>query len=315
MHMMIFVPAFGGIVNAATFMTTHSLRDNLTAKGITSSLSTLSFPDIAELRSMVTTIWYDTMPTSEYMLFIDSDMGFAPEVVNDMLLFGEPLVGAIYRQRKEPVSWAGSGTGQPNAERRGGFMEVEGVGMGCTLFKREVITAILQKYPELSDDRIDLHPAVGIIRGSGANRLIRAFEKMDAPERGIISEDLSFCIRWRNCGGRVWAAVDKKISHVGMFDFEGCYLDHLMQQNQQAQMQQAQQAAIADMHAKAAQWDALQMVQANVPQLQPMQVQMPVGQVLTDLGPLDDAQPYTAYDKPVRTRRGRSRNGGGIAAE
>ena len=33
-----------------------------------------AFPDIAELRSMVMTIWYDTMPTVDYLLFIDSDM-------------------------------------------------------------------------------------------------------------------------------------------------------------------------------------------------------------------------------------------------
>ena len=127
-HVLIHVPAFGQIITTTTFLTTHALRDALHSKGMASGISSLSFPDIAELRAMVMTIWYDTMPQSDYLLFIDADMGFRPEHVLDMILFNEPLVGTIYRQRKEPVSWAGSGNGQPQTERRGNFILVEGVG-------------------------------------------------------------------------------------------------------------------------------------------------------------------------------------------
>ena len=69
----IFVPAFGQTITATTFLTTHALRQHLASKGIGGGISTLSFPDIAELRSMAMTIWYDTMPNSDYMLFIDAD--------------------------------------------------------------------------------------------------------------------------------------------------------------------------------------------------------------------------------------------------
>ena len=59
----IFVPAFGQMISATTFLTTHALQQALAQKGIAGGVSTLSFPDIAELRSMATTIWYDSMPT------------------------------------------------------------------------------------------------------------------------------------------------------------------------------------------------------------------------------------------------------------
>src|SRR5882672_10214092 len=104
-HVFIHIPAFGGIISDATFNTTHALRDYLHFKGMATGINTKSFPDIAELRAMVTTIWYDTMQHSDYLLFIDADMGFQPEHVGDMILFNEPLIGTIYRQRKEPVSW------------------------------------------------------------------------------------------------------------------------------------------------------------------------------------------------------------------
>src|SRR5215475_6313004 len=108
----VFVPAFGQTVTATTFMTTCAVLQHLSAKGIGGGVSTLSFPDIAELRAMALTIWYDTMPDVEYLLFVDADMGFQPDLVTDMVLFDEPLIGCIYPQRKLPLSWAGSGTGQ-----------------------------------------------------------------------------------------------------------------------------------------------------------------------------------------------------------
>lgn len=221
----LFVPAFGQMISATTFLTTHGLRQLLASKGIGGGISTLSFPDIAELRSMATTVWFDTMPQSSHLLFIDADMGFPPELVMDMLLFDEPLVGTIYPQRKLPLSWAGSGTGTATTERRGDFMLVEGVGMGCTLIRRDVIAKMVEHYPELIDTRLALHPAGDTMRQMGTNRLLRFFEKMDLPERGLISEDLSFCLRWQKCGGQTWAAVGHKISHVGPFDYSGRYLD------------------------------------------------------------------------------------------
>lgn len=223
----VFVPAFGQMVSTTTFLTTHALQQAFAAKGIGGGISSLSFPDIAELRAMAMTIWYDTMPDTSHLLFIDADMGFDPQLVLDMLLFDEPLIGAIYPQRRLPMSWAGSGNGQPTTERRGNFMVVEGVGFGCTVLRRDLVTAMLEKMPELVDTRISLHPAGDTLRQAGTHRLIRAFEKMDVPSRGLISEDLSFCIRAAQCGIKTWAAIGHKMSHVGPFDYNGRYLDHV----------------------------------------------------------------------------------------
>ena len=248
----IFVPAFGQIISATTFLTTHALRQALASKGIGGGISTLSFPDIAELRSMATTVWYDTMPQSTHILFIDADMGFPPELVLDMLMLDEPLVGTVYPQRKMPLSWAGSGTGEAMTTRRGDFMIVEGVGFGCTLLRRDVITAMIDKFPELIDTRLALHPAGETMRQMGTNRLLRFFEKMDLPERGLISEDLSFCLRWKACGGETWASIGHRISHVGPYDYAGRYLDVVEAMENQPSMEAVKpmdEAAIAQLPA------------------------------------------------------------------
>src|SRR5258708_3532814 len=199
------------MISATTFLTTHAIRQHLASKGIGGGISTLSFPDIAELRSMAITVWHDTMPQSSHILFIDSDMGCPPELITDVLMFDEPLVGTIYPQRKLPLSWAGSGTGQTTTNRRGDFMLVEGVGFGFTLVRRDCIAKMVLAYPELIDTRLALHPAGETMKQMGTNRLLRLFEKLDLPERGLISEDLSFCLRWQKCGGETWAAIGHRI--------------------------------------------------------------------------------------------------------
>lgn len=248
------VPAFGQIITATTFLTTHALSQALMQRGIGGGITTLSFPDIAELRGMFTTLFYDTVPTATHMLLVDADMGFSPDLVLEMLLLDEPIVGTIYPQRKLnvtpdgrtilPPSWAGSGSGEPVTERRGNFMKVEGVGMGCTLIRRDAITTMLEKMPECIDTRLHLHPAKETMFAAGAKRLLRLWEKIDLPERGIVSEDLSFCLRWNKCGGTVWGAIGHKITHVGPYAFEGRYLDQIELQQAQMPVPQGQQIII-----------------------------------------------------------------------
>jgi len=242
-----FVPAFGQNISATTFLTTHALQQVFASKNISGGISTLSFPDIAELRAMALTIWYDTMKDSTHILFIDADMGFPPEMVIDMLLLDEPIVGAVYRQRCENISWAGSGSGTPTTERKGNFMLVEGIGFGVTLIRRDAIDKMVKAYPELIDSRISMHPAKGTLQAAGANRLIRLFEKLDVPERGLISEDLAFCIRWNRIGGKVWGAIGYPISHVGPYDFKGRYLDTVeqLEKTQEVAAQAPQIAQVA----------------------------------------------------------------------
>jgi len=114
-------------------------------------------------------------------------------------------------------------------ERRGNFMVLEGVGMGVTLIRRDAITLMLEKYPELIDERLSLHPAKDTMLQAGAKRMMRFFEKLDIPDRGLLSEDLSFCVRWNRArpGNKIWAAIGYRISHVGPNDFAGRYLDDI----------------------------------------------------------------------------------------
>lgn len=225
-HITVALPAYGNQISLATFNTVTSLVQVFMNKGIRGSMAAFSYPEVAEARNILLTGWYDSVPDSSHLLFVDSDMGFDPNLVLDLLMFNEPMVGALYTRKAIPIQWAASGLGDEITERRGNFMKVAGLGMGCFLIRRDAIDIMLQKMPELSDTRMEFHAAKDML----PNRIIRAFDGFDNPDdksAGRLSEDLAFCCRWRQCGGDVWGAMHHTIDHVGLYTYKGNYLQHI----------------------------------------------------------------------------------------
>src|SRR4051812_39412013 len=101
----VFVPAYGRQITTTTFETTHELMSALAAKGIEASIGSFAWPDIEEVRNVVLSMFYDVMPDFTHLLFVDADVGFPAQMVIDMITFGEPVVGAMYRKKKFDVDW------------------------------------------------------------------------------------------------------------------------------------------------------------------------------------------------------------------
>jgi hypothetical protein len=48
------------------------------------------------------------------------------------------------------------------------------------------------------------------------------FDCMIEPETGVyLSEDYTFCRRWRDLGGRIWLDAQSGLIHVGQYEFAG----------------------------------------------------------------------------------------------
>lgn len=212
----VFIPAFGRQISATTFESSHHLMGAFMQKGIAAAIATFSWPDIEEIRNMVLSFWYDTMPESTHMLFIDADTGFPPEVVLDMLIFNEPLVGGLYPKKCYPIEWVGSGLAA--GEYRKGFIEVDGLGGGCLLIRRDAVTAMIEKFPEL----VRPYMTIPDMRYAGAPRTFGFFDCLRVPE-GKVSEDISFCRRYRETGGKVWASTAYEFTHEGPHAFKACF--------------------------------------------------------------------------------------------
>jgi len=216
------VPTYKNQLTATTFLTTHALTNLLRSKGIEAGVTAISSPDIEWVRNFLLTYWYDKTPRYSHLLFIDDDMGFLPDIVIDMLLFNEPVVGALYPKKVYPVQWAVSGIANP--ESRGPFLEVEGLGCGCFLIRRDAVTTMIEKMPHLIDTK-KYATENDFMNREGLTRLIRLFNCIEDEAKGRVSEDISFCRRWRECGGQVWAATHHKMVHVGPHEYAQTYAE------------------------------------------------------------------------------------------
>ncbi len=202
----------------------------------------ISYADIVESRNFLLTHWYDKTDAS-HLLFVDADMGYEPRLIADMIMLKKPLVGVVYPKRQVDLNrLAGLAAGGENAERAiarshsflvrpvaragkprivNGFMEVEGCGAGVMLIERGLVRTMLEKLPELNDAGAKKHSPLA----KNLDRLIRAFDPVTV-KGARLSEDYSFCHRWRTgCGGEVWANISHPITHVGLHRYSGRYQD------------------------------------------------------------------------------------------
>lgn len=218
----IFVPCFGRIINSETVASLMALSKALIANGYDYYYSSQTYPNIAELRDRFTTIWFEGTK-AEWMLQVDADMGFNPQLVLDMLAFDKPIVGCLYPQRDLPIRFhAKLKKGEQRIEN--GHLLVEGFGFGVTLIRRDAIQTMLDSGQAWVDDRLATHGARDQFAKMGITRLIRAFKPIET-ETGELSEDYSFCRRANNSGLEVWANIDHEMTHVGLYGFKARYMD------------------------------------------------------------------------------------------
>ncbi len=231
-RLFIAMPAFGFNNCTQTTITLLKLVRAICLNGSDYGFGSLSYPDISELRNMFLTLWYDRHPDCTHLLFIDSDMAFEPELVFDMCALDKPLVGVIARKRKPEVEYVGTVDDQRDRkavklDATGGmFMEIDGIGAGVMLIRRDCVSRMIELKPELLDHTpLDRHVAGDMMKKFGFTRLIRAFDKVLKPDGTRLSEDLSFSLRHKQCGGEVWASISHRIGHIGQQEFAGCYMD------------------------------------------------------------------------------------------
>lgn len=217
------------MLTANTAQSVYNVGQLLTLKNIPNAFCWLSAADIAEVRNIVLSKWYDQHPEFSHLLFVDADMEFPTALVRDMLDFDAKLMGCFYSRRQHPATAVGRciTANDKLADLQDGFMKVAGVGGGVMLIERSLVREMIQRMPEIVDRQISGHPGKDTLSESTQKRLIRAFDPFFDDRKVKLSEDLAFCERWRQCGGEVWANVNHYIGHIGTFNYRIRYADSM----------------------------------------------------------------------------------------
>jgi hypothetical protein len=81
---------------------------------------------------------------------------------------------------------------------------------------------MIAAYPETRFSHVHNLPKTGFRDLTPSSNLYALFDCIIDPETGAyLSEDYSFCLRWRRIGGDIWIDVASKLTHSGHYDFAG----------------------------------------------------------------------------------------------
>lgn len=217
------VPAFGYQINSETTASLIALTKELSDRDLFGGFSALSFPDIVDLRNVFLSVWFDALDAT-HMLFVDADMQFEPALIRDMVQADKALIGSIYPKKRLPMDWVGSAL-VPPAEPENGLLELEGLGCGTMLIRRDCVEGMIESGQAEIDTDLSGTALNGLLEPHGVKRIIRGFDKITTEDGRKLSEDFSFCRRHRNSGGRVYAAINHRITHLGVYPFSANYGD------------------------------------------------------------------------------------------
>lgn len=246
-HLLIATPVLNESVTLAYTKSLFRLQNVLRRNDldIDLTLGTLTSAGVDTARNYFATHMLENKSFS-HLLFIDSDHGFSPDLIVDMVNLNEPVVGAVYpaRDLQFDTLWrVARSIDQPDrlqslASRyvlppfvpdeagrpiaKGKFVRARMAGTGIMLIQRRVFDA-MSEIPGIIGSGSELMIADGY-----SGRFLQCFRPIIQENNLPLGEDLSFCRRWtETCGGQIWVAVDHEIEHVGSFAFKGRYRDRM----------------------------------------------------------------------------------------
>jgi hypothetical protein len=236
-HIIVATPCYGGQVFAVWAESLLRLQQACRSRGI--GLGWLlhgSDALITRARAELVARFFE-QPQATHLLFVDADIGFAPEQVFRLLDFDAPVTAAAYPLKQ--VDWRrvrraidldsdrAAATAyryvygvadQTQVETRNGFIKANFAGTGFLMIERGALKRLVAAHPELQ--YAGIHTPDDPLKGTPYRFAL--FDCLIDPETGVyLSEDFAFCRRWAALGGEIWIDLKSRLTHVGAVPFVG----------------------------------------------------------------------------------------------
>lgn len=234
-------PCYGGMLFKEYLIGLLELQKECFLKNIPLKIFTLGNESlITRARNICVSEFLNDPDHYTHMLFIDADIGFSAKNVLRLIEADKEIACGIYAKkdiRWEEVLRLAKEEGM-NAERlqaeslmynvnfpdpknvlmNNGFVETTEGATGFMLIKRQVFDKMKEAYPDLkynSNHWIDSQ-----IYNSENSYLF--FDCIKEKETGrYLSEDYTFCRRWRDIGGKIYSDIGMPLTHIGTYAFKG----------------------------------------------------------------------------------------------
>lgn len=157
------------------------------------------------------------------LVMIDADLAWENDAVMRLLSHDCDVVAGIYPMREEPLKYPCRRKPGVAFDAVTGLLEMELVPTGFLRMTRGCLEQMVGAYPELAyrDYNLPGHVAHALFWFDLAP------DPDDPSINTIWGEDFSFCRKWRDVGGKIYADTLLHFKHIGQRAFAGCYADSL----------------------------------------------------------------------------------------
>ena len=155
------------------------------------------------------------------LLFVDSDLCFSPDAFLKLLAYNADIIAGIYPMKRDENQWSitqieTDKDGFPMGDDATGLIDAKMAPTGLMCIKRQVFERMAKEHPEWR------------INNNGGMMEFFARGKCFAGDNNSYGEDVSFCKRWKEMGGKIWIYPDIDFEHVGKKAFSGNYHQYLL---------------------------------------------------------------------------------------
>lgn len=229
-------PCFGGLVTHTYMMSILQLTQRAAAENFDIDLLVLGGDSLISRARSVLVSHVLANPRATHLLFVDADISFDPDQVFRMLRFDRDFVAGLYPLKQvhwqevparmlrgegmqaAGLSYVGKICSEAELQIEGSFATGEYAGTGFQLIKRCVFERMMAAHPELRFRKVD----ASTNQKAPEDGLYALFDCMIDPDTATyLSEDYSFCRRWRAIGGEIWLDLESKLTHSGVQNFAG----------------------------------------------------------------------------------------------
>jgi hypothetical protein len=247
-NLFIGVPCYDSSVTEPFMMSLIRTMLHFEKIGVRLTISTLADSLISRSRNMLLAKFMAD-PVYTHFMFIDSDIGFAPESVLKLLWHDKEVIAAAYPVKEinwkkieelvsdgMPIQEAAKNSarfafsaiqpGQTSVEVSNGALAAYDLGTGFMMIKRETVEKMIEAHPELKYD-----DDTGGLNEKEKEFAYNFFNPHIDSRSRYLSEDYAFCRYWQQLGGKTWLDPDIDLTHVGRFRYTGsarAYIDTLI---------------------------------------------------------------------------------------
>jgi hypothetical protein len=157
-------------------------------------------------------LWEAMKRSPTHILFVDADMGWEPRLVTRLLCADHEFSAIPGVKKQDEFRLCVNFLPQQRFHETTRFLEVRDVGFAFVMLKVSVIHKLCAAYPELRYNAGD-QAEYGLFLDMN--------DKGDGEHGERLSEDLSFCRRWRAITGEIWVDTESAIIHAGCKEYTG----------------------------------------------------------------------------------------------